>query len=83
VQNATILRLEVKEMAEYVLDPGHWPELPPRHRAFLERALPMLQADARLDGLAAGGSFITLVRKTDAERAARTFLTDRDGNGVS
>src|SRR5437667_6086345 len=46
-------------MAEYVLDPGHWPELPPRHRAFLERALPMLQADARLDGLAAGGSFIT------------------------
>jgi len=46
-------------MAEYVLDPGHWPELPPRHRAFLERALPMLQADARLDGVAAGGSFIT------------------------
>src|SRR3989454_10909879 len=46
-------------MAGYVLDPGHWPELPPRHRAFLERAFPMLQADARLDGLAAGGSFIT------------------------
>src|SRR5437867_1981642 len=46
-------------MAEYVLDPGHWPELPPRHRAFLDRALPMFQADARLVGLAAGGSFIT------------------------
>src|SRR5216683_4823304 len=46
-------------MAEYVLDPGHWPELPPMHRAFLDRALPMFQADARLAGLAAGGSFIT------------------------
>src|SRR2546426_1795259 len=46
-------------MAEYVLDPGHWPELPPMHRAFLDRALPMFQADARLAGLAAGGSFAT------------------------
>jgi hypothetical protein len=46
-------------MAEYVLDPGHWPELPPMHRAYLDRALPMFQADARLAGLAAGGSFIT------------------------
>ena len=46
-------------MAEYVLDPGHWPELPPMHRAFLDRALPRFQADARLAGLAAGGSFIT------------------------
>jgi len=46
-------------MAEYVLDPGHWPELPPMHRAFLDRALPGFRADARLAGLAAGGSFIT------------------------
>ena len=46
-------------MAEYVLDPGHWPELSPMHRAFLDRALPMFQADARLAGLAAGGSFTT------------------------
>src|SRR2546427_5668258 len=46
-------------MAEYVLDPGHWPELPPMHRAFLDRALPRFRADARLAGLAAGGSFIT------------------------
>jgi len=32
---------------------------PPLHRAFLERALPLFQADARLAGLAVGGSFIT------------------------
>jgi UTP:GlnB (protein PII) uridylyltransferase len=30
-----------------------------QHRAFLDRALPRFQADARLVGLAAGGSFIT------------------------
>src|SRR2546426_9064106 len=46
-------------MTEYVLDTGHRPELPPVHRAFLDRALPRFQADARLVGLAAGGSFIT------------------------
>src|SRR2546426_10037777 len=46
-------------MAEYVLDPGHWRELPPMHRAFLDRALRMFQADARLAALAAGGSFTT------------------------
>ena len=33
--------------------------LPPLHRAFLERALPLFQADARLAGLGVGGSFIT------------------------
>ncbi len=33
--------------------------LPPLHRAFLERALPVFQSDPRLAGVAAGGSFIT------------------------
>jgi len=33
--------------------------LPPLHRAFLERALPVFQADGRLAGVAAGGSYIT------------------------
>jgi hypothetical protein len=45
-------------MAEYVLDPGRWPEMPATHRAFLERAVPRFRADARLAGLAAGGSFV-------------------------
>ena len=37
-----------------------WPGmLPSRHRTFLERALPLLQADVRLAGVAAGGSFIS------------------------
>ena len=33
--------------------------MPARHREFLARALPVLQADARLEGLAAGGSFVS------------------------
>ena len=33
--------------------------LPAVHRAFVERALPVFRADARLAGVAAGGSFIT------------------------
>ena len=33
--------------------------LPPLHRVFLERALPVFQADGRLAGVAAGGSYIT------------------------
>ena len=33
--------------------------LPSLHRAFLERALPVFQADVRLAGVAAGGSYIT------------------------
>ena len=44
-------------MDEYVLDPRHWPAMPSMHRAFLERAIPKFRADARLAGLAAGGSF--------------------------
>jgi predicted nucleotidyltransferase len=44
-------------MGEYLLDPRHWPEMPPPHHAFLDRALPRLRADARLAGVAAGGSF--------------------------
>jgi hypothetical protein len=44
---------------EYVLDPAGWPDMPPAHREFLERAIPKLRADDRLVGLAAGGSFIT------------------------
>jgi len=46
-------------MREYVLDPEHWPAMPPMHRAFLERAIPKFRADTRLDGLAAGGSFVS------------------------
>ena len=34
-------------------------DLPARHAAFLERALPVLEADSRIAGVAAGGSFIT------------------------
>jgi predicted nucleotidyltransferase len=33
--------------------------LPPLHRAFLERALPVFQSDARLAGVGVGGSFLT------------------------
>ena len=33
--------------------------LPPLHRAFLERALPVFRADARLAGVGVGGSLIT------------------------
>jgi len=44
---------------EYALDPARWPAMPAVHRAFLEAAVPKLRADARLVGLAAGGSFIS------------------------
>ena len=46
-------------MAEFVLNRDQWPSLPAQHRAFLETAIPWLQGDPRLIGLAAGGSFIT------------------------
>ncbi|PYN79583.1 MAG: oxalate:formate antiporter [Candidatus Rokuibacteriota bacterium] len=46
-------------MDEYVLDEGHWPEMPAMHRAFLERAILQFRADERLVGIAAGGSFIS------------------------
>jgi hypothetical protein len=42
----------------YVLAPEHWPAMPAIHREFLARALPTLQADPRLEGVAAGGSFV-------------------------
>ncbi|HXJ33017.1 MAG TPA: oxalate:formate antiporter [Candidatus Eisenbacteria bacterium] len=45
-------------MSEFILPAHAWPAMPPPHRAFLERALPVLRADARLVGVAAGGSFI-------------------------
>ena len=44
-------------MAEYQLDPAHWPELPGAHRSVLDQALPRLRAEARLLGVLAGGSF--------------------------
>jgi len=34
-------------------------DLPHRHRAFLEQALPVLERDTRIAGVAAGGSFVT------------------------
>lgn len=37
----------------------HPPDLPDLHRRFLERALPALERDGRLVGVAAGGSFVT------------------------
>jgi predicted nucleotidyltransferase len=43
----------------YVLAPEQWPAMPLIHREFLARALPKLQADQRLEGVAAGGSFIS------------------------
>jgi hypothetical protein len=43
----------------YVLAPEHWPAMPSIHREFLARALPKLQADQRLEGVAAAGSFIS------------------------
>ena len=46
-------------MDEYVLDEGHWPEMPAMNRAFLERAILQFRADERLVGIAAGGSFIS------------------------
>jgi len=42
-------------MDEYVLDEGHWPEMPAMNRAFLERAILQFRADERLVGIAAGG----------------------------
>jgi hypothetical protein len=46
-------------MPQFVLDPEKWPRLPQAHREFLQSAIPKLRADARLVGLAAGGSFIS------------------------
>lgn len=46
-------------MNEYVLDPAHWPAMPPLHRAFLEHSIPLFRTDTRLAGLAAGGSFVS------------------------
>ena len=46
-------------MPQFVLDPEKWPRLPQAHREFLQAALPKLRADARLAGVAAGGSFIS------------------------
>ena len=43
----------------YVLAPDQWPAMPAIHREFLVRALPKLQADQRLEGVAAGGSFVS------------------------
>jgi len=45
-------------MGHFVLGANHWPPMPALHRAFLETTLARLAADPRLDGLAAGGSFI-------------------------
>lgn len=46
-------------MNEHILDPAHWPAMPPLHRAFLAHAIPHFRADTRLTGLAAGGSFVS------------------------
>jgi len=46
-------------MPPFVLDSDKWPRLPQAHRDFLHSAIPKLRADARLVGLAAGGSFIS------------------------
>lgn len=43
----------------YVLAPEQWPAMPLIHREFLARALSKLQGDPRLEGVAAGGSFIS------------------------
>ena len=43
---------------DYALDPAQWPPMPAVHRAFLEYAILRFQADPRLAGVAAGGSFI-------------------------
>jgi hypothetical protein len=45
-------------VSEYVFEPRHWPAMPSAHRSFLEHAIPRFRADARLAGVAAGGSFI-------------------------
>jgi predicted nucleotidyltransferase len=44
---------------EYILEPHDWPAMPAAHHRFLERAIPKFRADARLAGVAAGGSFIS------------------------
>ena len=64
--------------------------LPPPHHAFLERALPLFQADTRLAGVALGGSFITgkmdehsdldLVVVSPPEAASEVL---RDGPGIA
>ena len=46
-------------MPDYVLDQAQWPTMPEIHKEFLTRALPILQRDARLEGVAIGGSFIS------------------------
>lgn len=46
-------------MSEELLDEHEWPVMPAVHREFLARALPKLRAEPRLEGVAAGGSFIS------------------------
>jgi hypothetical protein len=46
-------------VTEYVLPPEEWPAMPARHRDFLMTAVPIFRADGRLEGLAAGGSFVS------------------------
>ena len=46
-------------MSEFVLEREEWPHMPATHRTFLESAIPRLQTDPRLVGLAAGGSLVT------------------------
>jgi hypothetical protein len=53
----TVVRDRVS--GEYILESGHWPAMPAAHHRFLERAIPRFRADARLAGVAAGGSFIS------------------------
>ena len=75
---------------EYVLEPRHWPAMPPAHHTFLTHALPRFRADARLAGVAAGGSFISgrldehsdldLVVISDADVAA---IVLRDGSSIA
>jgi hypothetical protein len=43
---------------EYARAPADWPAMPAPHREFLTHALSKLRADPRLEGLAAGGSFM-------------------------
>lgn len=46
-------------MSELLLPPSSWPGMPERLRRYLEVALERLQADERMLGVAAGGSFIS------------------------
>jgi predicted nucleotidyltransferase len=46
-------------MSDRFLDPARWPAMPELHSEFLRGAVRKLSADARLVGVAAGGSFLT------------------------